>query len=300
MPSEFWRDEVDVVLEREAFQAYVKAAVAQTAGEEGRDLREGDVLLVRARARLPSGAMARPEHTGAFVEACQEGIDAILDMTFRARQASKAVYTQVAEHAPPSARIDNDADRTDTIPLSTLVPSATVGQRGLDQPIDKEAVKAETSPLMTLVDAANVAQRGLEKRLSHLQLGVAQERILAFVYFAKDPLTPSMLAALLLQETHSVSGLLNRLEDRDLITRTRDRQDRRVVWVGLTAKGKKVAEEAIQISLDMAREYKSLLQGPDTDRLISTVRQVRDLGFRLAGVDEDVRLKALQRASPVT
>lgn len=162
-------------------------------------------------------------------------------------------------------------------------------------PIDKEAVKNETTPLMTLVDAANVAQRGLEKRLSHLQLSVAQERILALVYFAKDPLTPSMLAALLLQETHSVSGLLNRLEDRDLITRTRDRQDRRVVWVGLTAKGKKVAEEAIQISLDMAREYKGLLQGSGTAKMIETIREVRDLGFRLAGVKEEVRREALKR-----
>ena len=162
-------------------------------------------------------------------------------------------------------------------------------------PIDKVAVQKETTPLMTLVDAANVAQRGLEKRLGHLQLSVAQERILGLVYFAKDPLTPSMLAALLLQETHSVSGLLNRLEDRDLITRTRDRQDRRVVWVGLTAKGKKVAEEATQISLDMAREYKSLLQGPGTDKMIDTIRQVRDLGFRLAGVKEEVRREALKR-----
>lgn len=162
-------------------------------------------------------------------------------------------------------------------------------------PIDKDAVKNETTPLMTLVDAANVAQRGLEKRLAHLQLSVAQERILALVYFAKESLTPSMLAALLLQETHSVSGLLNRLEDRDLITRTRDRQDRRVVWVGLTPKGKKVAEEAIQISLDMAREYKKVLHGPSMEKMNDMIRDVRDLGFQIAGVREEVRKEALKR-----
>jgi DNA-binding MarR family transcriptional regulator len=161
--------------------------------------------------------------------------------------------------------------------------------------ISKEAVQKETNALMTLVDAGNVAQRGLEKRLSHLQLSVAQERILSLVYFAKEPLTPSMLAALLLQETHSVSGLLNRLEDRDLITRTRDRQDRRVVWVGLTAKGRKVAEEAIQISLDMAGEYKKVFQGPAIDKVNDAIRDIRDLGFRIAGVREDVRREALKR-----
>jgi DNA-binding MarR family transcriptional regulator len=159
----------------------------------------------------------------------------------------------------------------------------------------KEAVRLETLPFMTLIDAANVAQRGLEKRLGHLKLSVAQQRILALVYFAHESLTPSMLAGLLLQETHSVSGLLNRLEDRELITRTRDKQDRRVVWVGLTAKGRKVAEEAIQIALDMSREFKPVLEGPNTESLIGMVRQVRDQGFRIAGVREDVRREALRR-----
>ena len=162
-------------------------------------------------------------------------------------------------------------------------------------PLDKEAIRNETQPLNTLVDAANVAQRGLEKRLSHLRLSVAQQRILAMVYFAKESLTPSMLAALLLQETHSVSGLLNRLEDRELITRTRDRQDRRVVWVGLTPAGSKVAEEAITIASGMSKEFESALNGPDAARVEEVLRQARDLGFKIAGVREDVRQEALKR-----
>jgi len=161
--------------------------------------------------------------------------------------------------------------------------------------LDKEAIRTETLPLMTLVDAGNVAQRGLEKRLSHLKLSVAQQRILALVYFAKERLTPSMLAALLLQETHSVSGLLNRLEDRDLITRTRDRQDRRVVWVELTASGRKIAEEAIGIVVSMSKELDPVLRGPKAVDMVEVVRKVRDQGFKIAGVREDVRREALRR-----
>ncbi len=161
--------------------------------------------------------------------------------------------------------------------------------------LDKDTVRSETLPLMTLVDAANVAQRALEKRLGPLKLSVAQQRILALVYFASESLTPSMLASLLLQETHSVSGLLNRLEDRNLITRTRDKQDRRVVWVGLTNQGRKVAEEAIGIAMETAREYKSTLGGQNTEQILDVVRRVRDLGFRIAGVREDVRRDALKR-----
>jgi DNA-binding MarR family transcriptional regulator len=161
--------------------------------------------------------------------------------------------------------------------------------------MNKDAVRSETLPMMVLIDAANVAQRGLEKRLSHLRLSVAQQRILALVYYAREPLTPSMLAALLLQETHSVSGLLNRLEDRDLITRTRDRQDRRVVWVGLTPAGRKVAEEAIGIALDISKEFDPVLKGPKASDVVENVRNVRDLGFRIAGVREEVRKEALKR-----
>ena len=161
--------------------------------------------------------------------------------------------------------------------------------------LDKDAIRLETLPLMTLIDAGNVAQRGLEKRLTHLKLSVAQQRILALVYFAKESLTPSMLAALLLQETHSVSGLLNRLEDRDLVTRTRDRQDRRVVWVGLTAEGRKVAEEAIDIATDMSKEFEPALKGPKSSDMVEVVRKVRDMGFKIAGVREDVRREALRR-----
>src|SRR3954452_4728587 len=153
----------------------------------------------------------------------------------------------------------------------------------------KEAVQTETTPLMTLVDAANVAQRGLEKRLGHLKLSVAQQRILALVYYAKENLTPSMLAGLLLQETHSVSGLLNRLEDRDLITRTRDKQDRRVVWVGLTPEGRKVAEEAIDIAMAISKEFEPALKGPKSGEMVEVVRKVRDMGFKIAGVREDIR-----------
>jgi MarR family transcriptional regulator, organic hydroperoxide resistance regulator len=160
---------------------------------------------------------------------------------------------------------------------------------------DKDGIRNETLPLMTLVDAGNVAQRGLEKRLSHLRLSVAQQRILALVYFAKENLTPSMLAALLLQETHSVSGLLNRLEDRDLITRTRDRQDRRVVWVGLTDPGKEVAEEAISIVVSMSKDLDPVLRGPKGSEMVEVVRKVRDMGFKIAGVREDIRREALRR-----
>jgi DNA-binding MarR family transcriptional regulator len=161
----------------------------------------------------------------------------------------------------------------------------------------KDVVQTETTPLITLIDAPSITQRALEKRLGHLKISVTQQRILAFVYYARDSLTPSMLAALLIQEAHSVSGLLNRLEDRDLISRTRDKQDRRVVWVGLTPEGRAIAAEGIQISLDLALEFNKILDAGTKQVLLNALGTVRDEGFRIAGVPDYRRREALRRIS---
>ena len=50
--------------------------------------------------------------------------------------------------------------------------------------------------------------------------------------------------------------------------RTRDRQDRRVVWVGLTPEGRKVAEEAINIAIDMSKEFDPALKGPKSSDVV--------------------------------
>jgi len=161
--------------------------------------------------------------------------------------------------------------------------------------LDKDVIHAETMPLMDLFDAGNIAQRAMEKRLSHLGLSVAQQRIITLVYLANESLTPSGLAALLLQETHSVSGLLNRLEDRELITRFRDKRDRRVVWVGLSGDGQTMAEKAIEVAREISRELAPVLSRARGNRAIEALRAARDIGFKIAGVKEEVRREALRR-----
>ena len=160
--------------------------------------------------------------------------------------------------------------------------------------LDKHEVRTETLPLMVLIDASNVFSRAFDKRLLPLKLSGAQQRILAAVYLAKEDLTPSMLGALLLQETHSISGLLNRLEDAELVTRTRDRRDRRVVWVGLTPAGREAAERSLQILVSLAQELTASL-GRSEKSFVRILEQTRDAGSKIAGVPEATRQEALRR-----
>lgn len=154
----------------------------------------------------------------------------------------------------------------------------------------------ETDPFLLWVDTGNIIQKAVERRLQAIGLGSAQQRILALLR-TSGPLTPSVLGALILQETHSISGLLNRLEDeRHLITRTRDRKDRRVVWVSLTAEGEKVADESTKTVQEVLGAFEALLPP-------STLATITRLGERLlraamptAGFDEEWRNEAMARA----
>ena len=68
-----------------------------------------------------------------------------------------------------------------------------------------------------------------------------------------------------------------------------------VVWVGLTPAGRKVAEESIDIVVEISREFDPALKGPKAASTVEVVGRVRDMGFRIAGIREDVRKEALKR-----
>lgn len=158
----------------------------------------------------------------------------------------------------------------------------------------------EQDSLTLTLDALNAWTRGLERSLAPWRLSVAQYRILDFVGRAgvERRLTPSMLAALLVQETHSVSGLLNRLEDRDLITRERDRHprhDQRVVWVDLTSNGIEVLLAAREAYADVSEKITRILCRRDAAVVLSTLEDVREYGLDLAKTRRDVRKIGLER-----
>ena len=93
-----------------------------------------------------------------------------------------------------------------------------------------------------IVEALNHAQeitRYIERGLLALAAGVSGVTAARVVLLAHEQpgISPSSLARYLHEEGHTVSGLLNRLEDTGLVERTRTRQDRRVVHVFVTPTG---------------------------------------------------------------
>jgi MarR family transcriptional regulator, organic hydroperoxide resistance regulator len=62
------------------------------------------------------------------------------------------------------------------------------------------------------------------------------------------PMMVSELAGRMYLHPATVVGVLNRLEKHDLIKRTRSEEDRRIVWIDLTLKGKALVESAPEVA----------------------------------------------------
>jgi len=62
-----------------------------------------------------------------------------------------------------------------------------------------------------------------------------------------QPMKPSDLLQYLSTTPAAITTLLDRMERGELITRTRDDNDRRIVWVNVTDKGKREAERGMAI-----------------------------------------------------
>jgi len=111
-----------------------------------------------------------------------------------------------------------------------------------------------------LIELSHVLQRALEQQMQPFDLSAAAQRILFHVYLAPQPLTPTTLAHLLLQETQSVSGLLTRLEQQGFVLRTAHPLDRRSVQIELTEQGAQVARLAVDTLIEAAADLSRALR----------------------------------------
>src|SRR5450756_1117897 len=134
----------------------------------------------------------------------------------------------------------------------------------------------------------------LERRLYHLGVSASQARVLSVLYFSGEPIKPSAIATLLFQETQSITGILHRIEARGWVQRTPDPNDRRAVGITLTASGRKLTAEIVEISKELYGElFASALTTADKRQVEVLLKKVRAVGFKLP--ETDFRLRRAQQ-----
>jgi DNA-binding MarR family transcriptional regulator len=90
----------------------------------------------------------------------------------------------------------------------------------------------------SLYMAFAILRKESDRALAPYQLTVPQASVLALLAEAGQPLPITRIARLLLQESPSITSLVDRMCDTGLVERTKDPHDRRVALVRLTRKGR--------------------------------------------------------------
>ena len=100
-----------------------------------------------------------------------------------------------------------------------------------------------TSALVALRRILRVTELNSRKLAQHSDLTASQSLLLQYVAQHKQAL-PSTIAKAIELKQATITVLLNQLEEKGLVTRSRDTEDRRRVWVRLTDAGHKVLEQS--------------------------------------------------------
>lgn len=139
---------------------------------------------------------------------------------------------------------------------------------------------------------ATMREKYLDRRLMDLGTTTSQARVIVMIDDLQ-PVKPSVLATLLFQETQSITGILNRLEGQDVVTRTADATDHRAVQLTTTAKGRELARLVRQTEREMIGEWFDGLPSRDLRELTLALKTIRSLGFVRPECDFKLRRAAL-------
>jgi DNA-binding MarR family transcriptional regulator len=115
-------------------------------------------------------------------------------------------------------------------------------------------------------------------------LTTEQYAVLSIMKLLGDPIRVTDLARGLERSTNSVSMIADRMVKAGLITRKRDRGDRRVVYLSITSKGENALKPATLAGWNFIREIMSPLSDEDKHAFVS--------------LHEIVKYKALQYLDP--
>jgi len=117
---------------------------------------------------------------------------------------------------------------------------------------------------------------GLCQDLVYGKYGLTTEQfgVLASIK-SRGPLRPLDLALILERSPNSMSMIVDRMVKAGLVRRTRDRKDRRAVFVSMTDKGKEAVEPAIPAGWDFIHEVVSPLSYDDQRVLASMLETVK-------------------------
>ena len=165
---------------------------------------------------------------------------------------------------------------------------ATVPERGATVAAAVPFISPDDAAAVTLEDrlclALYTASRAMTARyrVALEEFGLTYPQYLVMLLLWEESAVPvGRIGERLSLESSTLSPLLKRLESGGLVTRTRDRDDERLVIVGLTGKGRRLQKRTSAVTLEVCRS-----SGLSMDQQAALVTALRELGSHVV---EDTR-----------
>lgn len=150
-----------------------------------------------------------------------------------------------------------------------------------DHPAPKAALKLDEFLCFAVYSAGHAFNRVYKPLLDKLGLTYPQYLVMV-VLWEEDGQTVGSLASRLFLESSTLTPLLKRLEGMELISRSRDRTDERVVRIGLTKAGTDLREQARAVPDCIAEA-----SGLGAEAVSTLQKQIKALRASLAAVVAD-------------
>jgi len=111
----------------------------------------------------------------------------------------------------------------------------------------EESARNKEDDIWIMLDQAHAAiYADREKELRQYNLSTMKSAVLFCINQIGSEVTPAELSRWLLRRSHSVSGLLNRMEKDGLIKKTKDLHRKNLVRVTITEKGKQAYKDSLK------------------------------------------------------
>jgi DNA-binding MarR family transcriptional regulator len=127
----------------------------------------------------------------------------------------------------------------------------------------------------SVVDSWKRLQRGAEKNLLRIDLTPAELRILRVLREeGTSPMNRLSHETLLSQPT--ITGIVDKLEERGFVERVRSKEDRREVLIAITQKGSSAFMKGEELHRRFVEKALSALDAPEVDDLVRLLRKLAD------------------------
>ncbi len=142
---------------------------------------------------------------------------------------------------------------------------------------DEMDFKVDNCIFFQLAKASQAGAKFWSSCVSKYKLTAVQGMVLNFLG-QEDEITSSELGKRTGLDSATLTGILDRLEAAKLIDRRRHPEDRRAILICLTAKGREIAEEIYELSIDANKTFLASLDPEEISTLHGLLEKVRGSG----------------------